>query len=285
MAKIKDILKIVNEQISSNELSAALSASNLNDVEVTDEGFKEIKEQVEGLLTVEAAQTNPLVKKALAIQHKKTFLTEFEGKLKVLADKLGLDSEFTKAEFLDDKISLLVSKLDEKPDPSEDKEVLKKYKKDIAELNTQIIKLQEEKESEITAIKTGFETERVKNAFKSKLSNYKLADAYEKDLFKNTIFEKAFQEVSEKAILKFDDKGELVLLDKETPDKPYYIKNKPAGIDDLVAPIFQDYLKVSEPQKPNSTPQTLPNQEVFKPGTFAFEMAQAKQRAIQGMTN
>lgn len=285
--KLKDILKLFNEQINSNEMSSLLSASNPAEVEITDEGYEEIKTQVEGLLTVESAQTNREVKKALYKLHEKTIKTDLEEKLSALAEKMEAAEGYKSAKTVEEKIEFLTGELDniKKPPAGADADTIKKYKSDIAELNQQISTLTEQKDSEINEIKTGFEKERLKNAFRSKLSGYKLADAYQKDRIKKSIFDDAFNEVSKKAVLKLNEDGEIQVFDPETPDKPLYIKNKPAGVDDLVSPILQDYIQVSDPNPPKDPKQKVKQEEPeFQAGTFAADMARRRNEVIKGMS-
>jgi hypothetical protein len=178
----------------------------------------------------------------------------------------------------------MVKKLDEKPEPTEDKVTLQKYKKELTELNAQIVKLNEAKEQEINKIKGDYEFESVKNAFISDLSTkYKLAEVYQKPEIMESLYERAFSEAQKQALIKREGK-EIKFFDKETPEKPFFIKNKPAGYDDIVVPILKDYLKVSEPAPKGPSNQKPPSMDAdFKPGSIAAEMARRKQEAFSGM--
>lgn len=289
MAKLKDLLKLFNDQINSNELSALLSASDPNEAEISDEGWEEIKSQVEGLLTVESAQTNKDVKKALYKLHEKTIKTDLEDKLASIAEKIEAKDGYKSAKTIEDKIEFLTTELDniQKPDSSEDTKTLKKYKQDIAELNDQISKLTEDSEKQITETKTQYEQKLEKKAFHQYLSNnFKLADAYQKPEIKQALFDKAYQEAKKSATIKLNEDDSFQVFDPETPEKPLYIKNKPAGINDIVSPHLQDYIQVSDP-KPSDNPKPSGDSEpksVHQPGTFGEAMANRRREYLSEMS-
>ena len=58
MDKLKKILTILSNTINSQELSDALAASDFSAHEWTDEGLKDVEDQVNKLMTVEAAKNN-----------------------------------------------------------------------------------------------------------------------------------------------------------------------------------------------------------------------------------
>lgn len=287
MAKLKDLLKLFNDQINSNELSALLSASNPSDVEITEEGFEEIKSQVEGLMTVESAQTNREVKKGLYKLHEKTIKKDLEDKLLAIAEKIEAADGYKSAKTIEEKIEFLTTELDnfKKPAPGADAETLKKYKADIAQLNEQISKLTEDSEAKILETKTSYEQKLEKKAFHQYLSNnFKLADAYQKPEIKQALFDKAYQEAKKAATIKLNDDDSFGVFDLETPEKPLYIKNKPAGINDIVSPHLHDYLQVSDSKPATPPPPGTPTKEVHQPGTFGAEMARKRQSYLQEMS-
>lgn len=287
MAKLKDVLKLFSEQISSQELETVISSSDPLNVDISDEGFTEIKTQVEGLLTVESAQTNKDVKKALFKLHEKTIKTGLEEKLSTLAEKLEAEDGYKTAKTVEDKIEFLSEQLDnvKKPAPGADAETLKKYKKDIADLNAQLLKASEEAEIKNNETKSQYEQKLERKAFHQFLSNnFKLAEAYQKPEIKQALFDKAYQEAKKSATLKLNDDDSFGVFDLETPDKPLYIKNKPAGINDIVSPHLQDYLQNSTPQPPKPTPNPQePKKDVFEPGTFGAEMQRRRQEVLRDM--
>lgn len=292
MAKnIKDLLSVFNNLLSSNELSAILGASDINDVEIQDEDFDKIQDQAETLLTIDSAVTNKEVKDKLHKLHLKSFMESLEADLKPLADKLEASEDYKEADSAKKKIKILTDKLEApKADPANDDETKKlnvKLKQQIADLNKQMADKDEETTKKITETQQQYETRLLKKAFHTEINNrFKLADAYNKPEIKQAIVDRIYNDVTKEAKLQLNESDAIDIFDKETPDSPYFVKgsNKPAGIEELVSPKIQDYLQVSKPEGPEGKQKPdAPKGPTFEPGSMADQMARKRDEAFAGM--
>lgn len=295
MAKnIKDLLSIFNNLINSNEISAILSASNLSEVEIQDEDFDKIQDLAEGLLTVESAITNKEVKDKLHQLHKKSFMKEVEENMKPLAELLEATEEYSQAENAKEKIKVLSDKFTEfkesKPTSGGDEKLKEQnitLKKQLADKEKAIADIQAQSEQRIGETQKEYENRLLKKAFYNELNNrFKLADAYNKPEIKQAIMDRVYQEVSKEAKLQLNESDSIEIFDKETEGSPFFLKgsNKPAGIEDLVGPKIQDYIKVSEPEDKSKKPEQKSSKPAFETGTMADEMARKRQEYFSGMT-
>jgi len=251
MKKVKDILKLLSAQITSNELSTIAGASNLEEVEVTDDGYKEIKEQVSSLMTLEAATHNPEVEKEiLKIKEpeiKNQTLFSVEKRLKAFAKIVGFDLEDKeKAHEILDIFDLKVKDLLSKGADEDTLKLIAAQKDEITDLNNQVLNTQKEGDEKLEVQKIESSQRELKSQFMLQAKSRNWADAYKGDEFNGIVLEKVWNTVNSKATLTKKD-GVIVPMQKDNPEKELFIGNKKVTFQDLIDPEFEPYLKKSDP--------------------------------------
>lgn len=246
MPDIKEVLGLVSKKFGSDSpISKALEAENLSEVEFTDEEFVTIQKSVSSLLTPDAALNNPeLIEKYKDSVHptlKKSIYDHVETELKDLGGKFGV--KFEEGEQAKD----MLKKLKDFELPKVKDGDVSKYQQEIDMLNKQNAKLREEKEQEITKLKTTYSERELNNAIDSKLASYQLADVYDKDLVKRGIFENVKKELFNTSVVKVNESGSIDLYQKDMPDKLIYTEaNKPLTFQDFVDPLMKDFVKKAD---------------------------------------
>jgi len=282
MSDVKKLVTEISKRLNSNALSAASSASNISDVKFSDEEWGEITNQLNGLLTEEAALANPKivesVKKSVFPSHKKTVLEQVENELKPFADKLGID--LSDAEFATEKIKKIASVIDTKLSSSnpDTEKLVNSLKADKEQLSKQLKAFETEyvPKAELEKLQQGFKAKDLQKAFALKFSQFDLADAYKDERIKKGLTSTVWSEIQEVARLDFDENDNIKVLQKDL-DKELYINNKPVKFEDLIAEKLQPYIKKSDPPKPPS--QRKPNtqeQPAANPNMNAYAAQKAK---------
>ena len=153
MPQLKDVIKVLSEQIKSDELTAALSATDEN-VELTEEGFEDLTKQIKGLMTFDAAINNETILNAqidkinkgidspVHKELKNKILYQAEKKVAEFGQNIGLDLNGKKIdeqiEALNSHATTLKSGNQVSEDAKKQIEDLNKQLKDATEQNKNI---------------------------------------------------------------------------------------------------------------------------------------------------
>ena len=268
MEGIKKLLGYLNSVVNSNELSAALAASDLSAVEWTDEGLDEIKGQVGKLMTPEAASANAAVLENL--RGNRSFIDSILEKekgqiqsgilesikndhLAPIATKLGVNIADT------DKLADVAAKIKEVDiqavDPKQ-VELINQLKADREKLSNELKEIGEKHQNELQEKDRMFARRELMDTIKAKCNEYKWLDVLDADV-RNSIIESKVAEVESRAIMKLEE-GEVKFYQKDLPDNELYENGKDkATFDSMFTPKFEPYIQKSNGQpepKPDSTP-------------------------------
>lgn len=261
--KIKDLLKALDKRISSNELSTIIGADNLNEVEITDDGWKEISTGLDSLLTQEAAIADPKVIDAIVEDKKPQIqvntLHSIETRLKEFGSKANVD--FGEKEKAHDLMTVLIEKADGLMDANDDKtkNLIESYKTDITKLGGEINTMKESHTKTVDGLKADFSQRELKSTFELQSKSRTWADHYIPETVNKALTDQIWNEGTSQASLKMVN-GVIKPFSKEHPDKPLFIDNKEATFESLFGPKFEPYLKKSEaPPPPGTPPGTPPN--------------------------
>jgi hypothetical protein len=283
MSDAKELLKELSKRLNSNALSAAVGASNLSDVKFDDASWGEITGQLNGLLTKDAALADKeileSVKKSIFPQHKKTILEEFEGKLKPLASKFGINVTGANANEMFDVFAGEIEKKVTGQNPDADN-LVKSLKADKEALASKLVEFESNyvPKSELDKIQSDFRSKQLQKEFFLKTNSHQLADVYNDPRIKKALINDIYNEITSTARLDFnEDESGIRVLQKDL-DKELYVNNKPVKFDDLISEKLQPYLKKSEPAKPTKTAQSNKQIEPInhKPNVSAFAAQKAK---------
>lgn len=255
MPNLKDVVKLLSEQISNDELTAAISATDEN-VEISEEGFEDMSNQIKGLMTMEAAKNNQEiinshidkinkgVESAVHKELKANMMYQAEKKITDAFSSIGLDVSGKK---FDEQIEAFRSRA---PTLSKGEGVSEDAKKQIETLNSQLKTATEENKNLENKFNKKLEGIQIDTALQRQLDNYKLAEPYTKPAVKNGIYQEAISKVKDLAGFKLGSNGQLKITQKDNPEMDFYMGNE--KIDDvgkLLAPHVQDYLKTTTQDK------------------------------------
>lgn len=262
MDKWKSVLIALNNQIDSKELSNAVKEDKWDgEFEPTEDAINDIISQTKSLLTLDSALNNPdvidRVKKEVYPVHMKTALSKVEGELKPIMDQYGV--EYTKYEYINDAIGDLREALDSSVAKGDSKEIVDSYKADIAKLHEQLQAKESESENKIKEMQEQYAQRELYRTFVSKANQYKWADAYEDDDLKEALLNRKWDKINAKAHLKLNDSGDILLYQKDLPEKELYEGNKVKTFQSLLEPELQPYLKKSNPERVVSPPSETPS--------------------------
>jgi uncharacterized membrane-anchored protein YhcB (DUF1043 family) len=289
MSNIKELLKELSKSLNSNALSAAVSASNINDVTFSDEDFSQIKTQLSGFLTEESAMANPKIiesiKKSVFPMHKKTILEQVENELSPIGTKLGID--FSGAEFATDKIKLLSGAIEEKllkgSNPDTEK-LVNSLKADKESLSSKLKQFETDfvPKAELDKISQGYQAKSLQRAFALKSNSFDLQDVYKDDRIKRALVNEIWGEINSAARLEFsdDNETEIRVLQKDL-DKELYVNNKAVKFDDMLTEKFLPYLKKSEPVKPVKQQDSKPTEQSANPNVNRYAAQKEKYLAMK----
>ena len=257
MDKWKEILIQLNDLVESKELKAAVKAGNFSgEFEPSKEGIDVIKEQLGKLYNYDSAVSNPEIIEAINKdnypKHKKTAMKFVEDKLKPIFAKLDIDlsdKEYVADGLhdLDDRIEGLLSKKTGKSD-DETQKLINSYKEDIKKANELLSLKDSEWNEKYTARENEYSTKELRNAYKLKAKEYKWADAYADTEIQDAILDKKWDKITAKAHLKLSDDGNLMVFQKDMPDKEIYEGTKKVTFQTLFEPEIDSFLKKSNPQ-------------------------------------
>lgn len=251
-----ELLKSVGNQINHTELNAAINADNFDgEFALSEDGLTSAKTQVSKLFTLESAINNQEVieriSKDLYPKHMKSSLSKVEGKLKPLYDKLGID--YSEAEFLSDKIGDLEEKITQSASKGDNKEVIETLNKELRDAKAALDTKDEEFNLKIQERDSSYLAERLKDKFTLSANQYKWADAYSDTDLKKAILNQKWDKLNAKAHLKLSDDGNILLMQKDFPDKELYNGNKLETFQSLLEPELEPYLQKSDPKKVNKS--------------------------------
>jgi hypothetical protein len=283
MPKLIDVLKTFSDQIESEELKAAFSATDPNEVEITDEGFEAIKTQVGGFMTFERAVNDKKVLDELVHRvnnqmdskvHKdmrSMMLASVERKMADFGDLIDVPLKDLTAY---DQIEALKAHAERLKAPPADTTKTK----EIENLHLQL----KAKDEDLVKIQTGFKQElentKISNFLDHTISGYKLAKPYQDAIVKKGIENSIKELVTSKVTLKIGEDNTVGLFQKDTPDLKYFdANNKEIGINELIDPMIQPYLQVTDQDKKIIVPETSVPQMLINPDT---QVAQLKNAAL-----
>ena len=241
---IIDVAKLLSGQINSNELSASVGASDPLSVQISDEEFEKIQDQVKGLMTMDSAINSPEVAKAikpklindlgseLRGEAKKSIYETIEGKFTELGNDLGLDLSGKK---LDEQLGMIKA--------AKTKEGSSKTAQDYEKLNQDFLKFKEQAEQEKENLIKEHKNSQINAKLMAKMSSVPLAKAYQDPVIKNSLMEGVLKQVRSKAHLDLDETGEIKLFNPDNKDMELFVENKKIGVDDLVNPLMQPYIQ------------------------------------------
>lgn len=252
---IKIILESLNNQIDSNELTAALKADNFEgEYALSEDGISSIIDQTKGLLSVQSAINNPdiieKVSKDLYPKHMKSALSKVEESLKPILDKLGVD--YSKYEFISDAIKDIEPRLSTLGGEGDNKDLINSLNEDLRQSKEALTKAEENFQEELRKRDENILQEKLLQEFKSKATERPWAEAYSIPDVKDAILSKIWGKITAKAHLKHTDDG-VIPMQKEFPDKELYDGNKVLTFQSLLEPELEPFLKKSTPENVNTT--------------------------------
>ena len=269
MAKLKDLILAINENVNSNELSALAGASGVQDIEVQDDTITDVKSKLSNLMTADAAKNNADVK----AHYKKMLHPEIKGELfgNLDTDILQLSrsvfgdsvtEQFEGLDYTGDKVKKvfeLTQKLAQ--DKSSDEKLkatnqaLQKQMEELTEnLNSKIT----EKENELKTAHADFKNKLIRERFNGLMADYKLGEKFSDPDYKEFLSNKMYSKISEKAQLTFNDNGAIVIKDPSDANIDLYENNKKVeSIKELLDPLMESYVVKQTDPKPGQQPTIL----------------------------
>jgi hypothetical protein len=243
MPKLIDVLKTVAGKVNSNELSAALSASEPWNVEIDQSEFEKTANQIKGMLTLDSAVNNPDVAKQLKDKLKTEWESERGGELKssiygTVEEKLGKLSEKLGVDLSGKRLDEQIQTIGEaKFKSTGSNEELKKLQEQLRGAKERETTLEKEYNKKFTDFK-------IDTSLRNKLNSLPLAQPYQEAMVKDGIFDKVISTVKNKANLKLSENGDFELFQKDNPEMELYGENnKKLGIDDIINPLVQPFIK------------------------------------------
>lgn len=286
-----ELLRKINEKsgVKSQELEALAQAGDISEKEIGDEEGKQLFDNIEGLLTKEAALNNPDIqehyKQNYGAQQKKSLLNEVD---KALFDKVGayLDEENMEEikghEKTVDKIQSAIDSIAEKQkgDANENtKKALEETKRKLKETQEQYESQIQEKDNQLKQVESEFSKKLTKKEFHNKLSNFEFGDHYKDEKIKNVLINDVWNKLEQTAEPKLTEEGEIKLFRKDNPEMELYgDDNKPATIQSIAEKELNPYLKKSGGEDDKKT-QTGGNQ----PRKPESQNADFSPNSVQGM--
>lgn len=280
MPSIKEVLKLIAGK-TGNEQLARIAETEIS--EIQDDDFLNIKESISSLFTADSAANNPDIiskiepklkskfKEEYESQVKKSIYSSAEEKIASLGEKFGVDLKDKRIDEMIDAIKAA--------DPSKTKtkayEDLQKEFSDFKGLHEKTIKEQQSQ----------FKDYKVNSLLKNKMSAKQLADAYQGDLVKESIIDKAIDRIKSKAVIDITEKGEYRLLNPDSPENELFGENnQKLTLDDLINPIFEPYIKKKKANDDNPgmpSEITYTGNQVVSPRSVAGGITTARSRGIK----
>lgn len=282
MKNLKDFLKELNEVLNVNEIEGFISAENLNEVEISEEGQEKIKGALENLMTVDGAKNNADLKKYFKEQLYPSITGEVLGNTDTELGKLVKQifpddyDKFKEMEMTKDKVKWLVNNIPNalKSD-DKSKEKIQTLQSELEKVNSELAQTNEQKEKEIESLKSEFYNTQIKGEFNRYLLSKEWAEPYSKDGVKKALINEVYNEVNGEAVLRYEDDGKIGVYQKDNPELKYTRKGKPVEFNDLVDPKVDDYLKKSG-EKPTEKPKldlgSNRDKPIEKPNFFSQRM-------------
>ena len=279
---IKKILGVLNNQIDSTELNAAIKADNFEgEFAISEDGLTAIISQTQELLSVDSAVANPTViervNKDSYPKHMKSALSKVEDKLRPLYDKLGIDT--SNAEYLSDLIGDIEAKITESASKGDNKEVIESLNNELRLAKEALDIKDEEFNTKILERDASYLAERLYDKFTLTANDYNWADAYSDGDLKKAILSQKWNKLNANAHLKLSDEGDILVMQKDMPEKELYNGNKIATFQSLLEPELEPYLKKSDAKKVNKTepskkdePELTPKQQQMIAQKAKFKM-------------
>lgn len=278
MPNIKNVLEIVAGKFGNDSLKKALEAEDLSTVEFTDDELSNITNTAKSLLTPEAALNNPELiskyKESVGPQIKDSIYGGLQNNLKEVGAKFGVQISD------DDKVPDLLNKLKE-VEVKKPKDV-ESYVKEIDTLNKQLSDIKENSKKEIEGLKKTYEEKELDSVITQNLGKYTLAEAYNKDIVKQGIFDNVKKALKDNFIPKISEGGKIALYQKDMPDKLVYTEqNKPLTFEDFTEPLIKDFVKKADtPSRSVNFDKSKGDDQKFAPGSMQEHLARQRERTF-----
>ena len=252
----KKLLIALNDQINLSELQTAVKEDKWSgEFDLTDEGFESASSQLKGLLSLDAAKNNKdlaeYFAKDLYPKHKKSATQAIEEKLIRLYDKFGVD--YSKYNYPSEAIEELEEKVDQTASSGDSKKLIDSLKADLQMEKDSNAKLSEEAENRIKEMESNYAQKELYKTYQLKANQYPWADAYSDPELRSALLKSKWEKLNAKAQMKLSDEGEILLFQKDMPDKELYNGNKIETFQTLLEPELEPFLKKSTPEKANAT--------------------------------
>jgi len=285
--KIKDFL--INDIFApagfeSNEMEFIKAASDLTEVEISDELVKKFHDN---MLSREAAKNNTELEKMFRSNHWADFADILDKRIAVDISQLEDTQRTTVKEIKNtpDKIGKLLEFMRVNKLKIEDSEIEKKYNELLSKHNTQqttyegeISDLRDNHQKELDDKDSKFTDYKIDNLIKAEINNYQLIDNIPGG--KNYLAESNTNTIrsDSRFIVELENSG-LVFNDRKDPTKKYFENNKEFVLKQVLDPLMKDWRKNSPGP---STKKTETSQESTPPRALTFhEMNQEKVKANQ----
>lgn len=255
MPKVKDVLNLLSETLTSNELSAAIGSSDGLNTELTEDGYTDIQSKLGSMITQEAALNDPeFLDKAMdnlptSLHNKQRakYLHKVESELTALGDAIGIP---LKGEFFNKQVETLrneIPKLKQESNGNAN-ETIETLRKENQELNESLSKVNEDWEGKFNQVQSRAESEikqfKIDSKLWDKFNDVKLSKNLEDPRIKKGLFNTLKSEILNEAHLDLSENEDIIVRRKDNPEMDLYDKknNKLMGLDDLFIPKVQPYI-------------------------------------------
>ena len=283
--KIKDFL--INDIFApagfeSNEMEFIKAASDLTEVEISDELVKKFHDN---MLSREAAKNNPELEKMFRSNHWADFASILDKRIEVDISQLEDTQRTTVKEIKNtpDKIGKLLEFMRAKKPNKDDSEVEKKYNELLTKHNGQ----QKIYEGEISGLKDTYKQElidkdnkftdyKIDNLIKAEINNIQVIDNIPGG--KNYLAESNTNTIrnDSRFIVGLENSG-LVFNDRKDPTKKYFEDNKEFVLKQVLDPLMKDWRKNSPGP---STKKINTGQEATPSTPLTFQQIQAEKAKV-----
>lgn len=260
-------------------LISLLSNSEIANREIADEFAHALDTN---LMSLEGAKNNP----AVLNHYKPIILKAVDDKFAVIAEKYGISEElltekssYKKFDILESGIEKRIKEIEAKQGTTGDKEKEAKLTAQLQELQTQMQKLNEQKNQDIEDVKSKYESEITEMHVKNQLASIKFAT---KDLPAdvNTQIARTLidSKLKEQGALLVRKDGELKLVQADNPEMDFVDSGyKKVSFSDFTQKVLADnkLLEVSNPT-PQPTPQQQTVVQMSNANTAKFDAAIAE---------
>ena len=263
MPKLNEVLKEINRFVNSDELELLAGEASLTQ-EITDEGFTGITNSLKSLMSEEAALNNSEIEKKfkdkLYPTFKKSILGNIDNELVSMGSTLFGDEAAMKiksGEWTQDKIKefirLTQDTLKNANGDGKSKQQIEALTARINAINEEHSKALQDKESEVLAERSKFESSLVKNKFMSLASEYNWAEPYADPDTRSIILGSIYQKISDTATLRPNEQGDIELFAKDNPDQKMFDGGVKIELKTLLDKEMSKYVSKGTPQPQRRT--------------------------------